>query len=334
MRLSIRIRYADPATLAELVCAAEDLGFDGVWVSEPWGVDAAAVLGWCAARTSRIVLGTHVASVYARTPAATAAMAASLAHLCDGRFRLGLGTSGPNVVEGWHGVAFDRPVARTRDTVAVVRSVLRGEPVRHRGATATIPLDEGQRPLRTALAATAQLAGVPVYLGALGPANQRLTAEVADGWTPTPYSPDHHGALAAPLLETLAANGRQVAFAPVCPVAVGADLPSLLRLERGWSALYLGGMGSFYARAASTSGYGAMVDTVRERFAVGDRRGARDAVSDDYADGVGLFGPPDRLRERAGRYTAAGVEELVLELRKPDHADQLEDMAAIRKALS
>jgi alkanesulfonate monooxygenase SsuD/methylene tetrahydromethanopterin reductase-like flavin-dependent oxidoreductase (luciferase family) len=215
----------------------------------------------------------------------------------------------------------------------VVRSVLSGDPVRHRGATATVPLSDGQRSLRTALAATAELADVPVYLGALGPVNQRLTADIADGWTPTPYSPDHHAVLAAPLLEGLAANGRRVAFAPVCPVAVGDDLPALLRLERGWSALYLGGMGSFYARAASTSGYGAMVEAVRERFAAGDRRGARDAVSDGYADGVGLFGSPRRLRERAGRYEAAGVDELVLELRKPDRADQLEDMAAIRKAI-
>lgn len=333
MKLSIRVRYSDPATLAELVCAAEDLGFDGLWVSEPWGVDAASVLGWCAARTSRIRLGTHVASVYARTPAATAAMAASLAHLSGGRFRLGLGTSGPNVVEGWHGVAFERPVARTRDTVEVVRAVLSGEPVRHRGTTLNIPLDDGQRPLRTALAATADLDEVPIYLGALGPANQRLTAEVADGWTPTPYSPDHHNVLATPLLEALAGNGRPVAFAPVCPVAVGPDVASLLRLERGWSALYLGGMGSFYARAASTSGYGAMVEQVRTRFAAGDRRGARDAVTDEYADGVGLFGPLERLRERAGRYAAAGVEELVLELRKPDRTDQLDDMAAIRKAI-
>jgi len=333
MKLSIRIRYADPSVLADLVCAAENLGYDGVWVSEPWGVDAASVLGWCAARTRRIVLGTHVASVYARTPAATAAMAASLAHLSGGRFRLGLGTSGPDVVEGWHGVAFERPVARTRDTVAVVRSVLGGGPVSHRGPTVEVPLREGQRPLRSALAATADLPGIPVYLGALGPANQRLTAEVADGWTPTPYSPDHHPTLAAPLLDGLAANGRRVAFAPVCPVAAGPDVSALLRLERAWSALYLGGMGSFYARAAATSGHGAMVERVRERFAAGDRRGARDAVSEDYADGVGLFGPPGRLRERAGRYAAAGVEELVLELRKPDRVDQLEDMAAVRKAI-
>ena len=333
MKLSVRVRYGDPAALGELVCAAEDLGFDGVSVSEPWGVDAASVLGWCAARTHRITLGTHVASVYARTPGATAAMAASLAHLSGGRFRLGLGTSGPNVVEGWHGVAFERPVARTRDTVDIVRAVLSGKPVRHRGATVSVPLDDGQRPLRTALAGTAELDDVQVYLGALGPANQRLTADVADGWTPTPYSPDHHGVPAAPLLEALAANGRRVAFAPVCPVAVGPDVAGLLRLERGWSALYLGGMGSFYARAASTSGYGAMVEQVRERFAAGDRRGARDAVSDEYADGVGLFGPPQRLRERVARYTAAGVRELVLELRKPDHADRLDDMAATRKAI-
>lgn len=328
MRLSVRVRYAGPAALEPLLLAAEDLGYDGFWVSEPWGVDAAALLGWCASRTRRIALGTHVASVFARTPAATAAMAATLQDLSGGRFRLGLGTSGPNVVEGWHGVPFAQPVERTRDTVAVVRAVLAGEKVAHFGASTTVPLGD-HRPLRTALAPS--VPSVPVYLGALGPRNQRLTADVADGWTPTPFSPDHD--IGAALRERLAVTGRTVSVAPTCPVAVGDDLPELLRLERGWSALYLGGMGDFYAAAATAMGHGAMVDAVRERYVAGDRAGAKAAVTDSYADAIGLFGPPARIRDRARRYAAAGVDELVLELRKPDLADQLEDLSVLMKTL-
>jgi F420-dependent oxidoreductase-like protein len=317
VRLSVRVRYSGTAALEPLLLAAEDLGYDGFWVSEPWGVDASALLGWCASRTRRIALGTHVASVYARTPAATAAMAATLQDLSGGRFRLGLGTSGPKVVEGWHGVPFAKPVARTRETVDVVRAVVAGEKIVH----------GDHRPLRTALPCA--VPPVPIYLGALGPRNQQLTADVADGWTPTPYSPDHL-ALSAPLRERLAANGRTIAVAPTVPCAVGDDLPALRNLERGWSALYLGGMGEFYAAAATAMGHGAMVDAVRS---APDRAAAKAAVTDDYADAIGLFGAPSRIRDRAARYVEAGVDEMVLELRQRDPEDQLEDLKTLREIL-
>ncbi|MFC4948292.1 LLM class flavin-dependent oxidoreductase [Pseudonocardia sp. GCM10023141] len=321
MRVSLRVRYAGPAALAELVRAAEDGGYDGLWVSEPWGVDAGPVLGWCAATTRRLLLGTHVVSVFARTAAATAGLATSLQTLSDGRFRLGLGTSGPQVVEGWHGVAFERPVAVTGETIAVVRAALAGEPLQQGGS----------RPLRTAW--TGGSLTVPIYLGALGPRNQRLTADAADGWTPTPYSPDHHATFAAPLVDRLAGNGRTVAIAPVCPVAMGSDVTALLALEKGWSGLYLGGMGTFYADAARAMGFGDAVAAVREHWRNGDRRAARDAVPDGYADAIGLFGSPQRIRDRIERYAAAGVDELVVELRKPDLGDQLADLRAFRKAV-
>lgn len=313
MKVSLRVRYAGPAALAELVRAAEDGGYDGLWVSEPWGIDAGPVLGWCAANTRRVLLGTHVVSVFARTAAATAGLAASLQTLSGGRFRLGLGTSGPQVVEGWHGVPFERPVARTADTIAVVRAALAGAPLAR----------AGHRPLRSAW--TGEPVDVPIYLGALGPRNQRLTADAADGWTPTPYSPDHHKQFAEPLIDRLATNGRAVAIAPVCPVAMGGDVAALLRLEKAWSGLYLGRMGTFYAEAARVMGFGDMAADVRER--------GRAAVTDEYADAIGLFGPPDRIRDRVERYAAAGVDELVVELRKPDLADQLEDLRTFRKAV-
>lgn len=330
MLFSLRIRYANQSGLAELVRAAEDSGLAGIWVSEPWGFDAGVVLGWCAANTKRVLIGTHVASVFARTPAATAGLAGALQSVSEGRFRLGLGTSGPAVVEGWHGVPFAQPVARTRDTIRIVREALSGRPVRYAGETVTLPL--GGAPLRFAQVSDA--IQVPIYLGALGPKNQHLTAEEADGWTPTPYSPDHHEAFAAELTKTTRENGRRVAIAPVCPVAVGADLRALLDLERRWSAFYLGGMGEFYARAAASMGYQTMVDRVVREWSGGDRAAARAALDESYVDSVGLFGSVDRIRDRIARYAAAGVDELVLELRKPDLADQLDDLRALREVIS
>ena len=337
-QVSLRIRYADPKALAALVAAADDLGLHGVWVSEPWGFDAGAVLGWVAANTTRVLIGTHVVSVFARTPAATAGLAGALQSISNGRFRLGLGTSGPQVVEGWHGVPFHKPLARTRDTVDVVRRALSGEPVSHDGDSLTLPLPGGRgHPLRFS-----QLGGpteVPVFLAALGAQNQRLTADVADGWSPTPYSPDCHHAFASAIETALTANGRrsEVAFAPVVPVAVGGRLDELLDLERGWSAFYLGGMGSrdenFYASAARRMGHGPMVDAIAGRWQAGDRRGAKAAVTDEYADAVGLYGPTDRIADRFQRYRAAGIDELVVELRKPDLADQLDDLHALWKAI-
>jgi F420-dependent oxidoreductase-like protein len=332
--VSVRLRYSPGPAIGEVAALADDLGLHGVWVSEPWGFDAGPVLGWLAARTRRVALGTHVASVYARTPAATAGLAASLATISGGRFRLGLGTSGPQVVEGWHGVPFDRPLGRTRDVVSVVRQALCGEAVELEGETLTVPLPGGRgRPLRfSQLDAPIE---VPIFLAALGPRNQRLTAEIADGWTPTPYSPDAHDILAADLAKALAEVGRvgHVRLAPVCPLAVGDDLDVLHDLERGWSALYLGGMGpadqNFYARLATRMGHGPMVEAIQERWQAGDRRGAKAAVDADYVDGIGLFGSPARIRERLQRYTAAGIDELVVELRKPDLDDQLADLRAL-----
>jgi F420-dependent oxidoreductase-like protein len=336
--VSIRIRYQGLSTLSPLVQAAEDLGLSGVWVSEPWGYDGGPLLGWVAANTRRVTIGTHIVSVYARTPAATAGLAASLATLSDGRFRLGLGASGPQVVEGWHGVPFDKPIERTRDTIAIVRSALSGEPVEHAGAAVTVPLPGGRgRPLR--FSQLGEPLTVPVYLAAMGPRNQVLAAEVADGWSPIPYSPDAHAIFAADFTSALDAADRhgQVRVAPVCPVAVGKDLEALLGLERRWSAFYLAGMGTqstnFYADAGRKMGHSAMVDAVRERWFAGDRPAAYDAVSAEYADSLGLFGPPERIRERLERYVDAGVDEIVVELRKPDVDDQLDDLRALWDAL-
>lgn len=333
MRFSLRLRYTERTDLSALVKVAEDGGFHGVWISEPWGYDCAALLGWCAANTRRLALGSHVLSVFSRSAAMIGGVAASLWSLTDGRFRLGLGTSGPAVVEGWHGVPFRQPVQRTRDAVAIIRQVLAAGPVNYRGETIGVPLTgSGRAPLR--FAQRREAAPVPIFLAALGPANQRLTAEVADGWTPTPYSPDFHTEFAKPLISASHESGRDVVLAPVAPVAVGADRAALHQLERGWSALYLGGMGDFYANAARAMGFSEMVDRVRENVRNGDRKAARAAITPEYMDSIGLFGTPAQIARRLERYERAGVDEVVLELRKKDLSDQIADLRALATVLN
>ena len=332
MKLSLRIRYTDRKAMGELVQTAESIGLHGVWISEPWGYDSSALLGWCAANTRRLTLGSHVASVYSRSPAMTAGMAASLWSLTEGRFRLGLGVSGPAVVEGWHGAPFEHPMERTRDTVAVIRQVLSGDPVDYHGKTLSVPLaGSGRAPLRFALRAGD--APVPIYLAALGPANQRLAAEIADGWTPTPYSPDHHQLFAAALIQASQDNGRRIAVAPVAPVAVGADRGALHELERAWSAFYLGSMGDFYADAARRMGFADMVAAVRHHTRSGDRAAARQAVTDDYIDSIGLFGSAADIGQKLRRYEQIGADEVVLELRKKDLSDQLADLHELGRVI-
>lgn len=336
-RLSLRIRFAPGPVPSRMVAAAEGLGFHGVWVNEPWGFDAGAVLGAVAATTRRVLIGTHIVSVYARTPAATAGLAAALQVLSEGRFRLALGVSGPQVVEGWHGVPFDRPLARTRDTIAVVRAALAGEAVEYEGESLTLPLP-GSRGKALRFSQLGEPLDVPIYLAALGPANQQLTAEVADGWTPTPYSPDHDDACAGPLRKAMAETGRSVALAPVCPLAVGDDLDELLDLERSWSAFYLGGMGTnrqnFYANVARAMGCGDMVERVAAAWQAGDKAAARAAVDAEYADAIGLFGSPARIRDRLARYAEAGIDELAIELRNPDPDRALADLRALWDVVS
>ena len=328
MKLSLRLRYTDRKSLTELVTTAESVGLHGVWISEPWGYDSSALLGWCASQTDKLMLGCHVASVFSRSPAMTAGMAASLWSLTEGRFRLGLGVSGPAVVEGWHGVPFRQPIQRTRDTVNIVRRVLAGGAVSYQGETISVPL-AGRAPLRFALREAS--APVPIYLAALGPANQRLTAEIADGWTPTPYSPDHHDQFAAALTTARAATGREVALAPVAPVAIGYDRRALHDLERGWSAFYLGAMGDYYANAARAMGFGPVVDEVRRHRNAGDRDAARAAVTADYMDSIGLFGSRAEIAEQLRRYESAGVDEVVFELRQQNRPDQIADLKELGK---
>ena len=233
-----------------LAAEAERLGFDSVWAGEAYGSDAATVAAFVAARTSGVRIGTAVMQIPARTPATTAMTAMTLDHLSGGRFVLGLGMSGPQVIEGWHGQPSDHPLARTREYVEVVRrAIAREGPLTFDGDHVQLPRGDG-KPLRSTLHPLRT--DLPIYLASTGPRNVALAAEIADGWIPIFFAPSHAEVFAAALAEGRAHSGRPAfTVAPMVPVAAGEDLPACRGEIRRYLALYLGGMGSktdnFYA---------------------------------------------------------------------------------------
>jgi F420-dependent oxidoreductase-like protein len=307
----------DPAPLARL---AEELGYDCVWVSEAWGSDAVSLSAWIAARTSRIGVGTAVMQLAARTPAATAMTAATLDALSGGRFRLGLGTSGPQVVEGWHGTPFGDPVGWTREYVEVVRAALRRDgPLAYRGRHVRLPTEGGTglgKPLK--LGFPPLRAEIPIYLAALGPRNVALAAEVADGWLPFLFSPEHAEVFRAPLEEGFGRRGGRPEGFDVALVAfahAGEDLAACRDAVRPLVALYVGGMGSrernFYNALVARYGYEREARAIQDAFLGGRRADAVAAVPDRLVDEVALVGPTPALRERFEAYREAGVTTLV-----------------------
>ncbi|GAA1830652.1 LLM class flavin-dependent oxidoreductase [Pseudonocardia ailaonensis] len=307
------------AGTVEFVVEAEKLGLDVTWVAEAWGADAVSVLGHLAARTDRMLLGSGVLQVGTRTPVALAQIAATLADLSDGRFLLGLGPSGPQVIEGLHGVPFARPLTRVRETVEVVRQALAGEKVAHAGRTVAIPLPGGDgRPMRL----STRPVDVPVYLAALAPGMLELTGRVADGWLGTSFVPEGAAAYFDPLDAGLAAAGRTRADLDVCQgaeVAFAADEDELRRMvagRRGELAFSLGGMGSattnFYSAAYGRQGWAEVAAQVRERWRAGDRAGAADLVTDEMVLATTLIGTEAMVRERLRVWRAAGVDTVRL----------------------
>src|SRR5438552_7773049 len=248
MQLGLSLGYAppgaNPADLFPLVQEAERLGFDSVWVAEAWGTDAVSVLGWLAAQTERIKLGSAIMQIPGRSPANTAMTAATLDLLSGGRFLLGLGTSGPQVVEGWHGQPWGKPLGKTREYVEIVRTALRREVVEHEGDHYRIPWDG---PGATGLGKPLKLmlrplrAEIPIYLAALGPKNVALAAEIADGWLPIFVAPARSDDGSGP---SLAAAPPGFEIAATASVFVGDDVPALLDALRPHVALYVGGMGA------------------------------------------------------------------------------------------
>ncbi|MFJ7073763.1 LLM class flavin-dependent oxidoreductase [Streptomyces sp. NPDC098781] len=320
---------------ADFVVEAEKLGLDICWVAEAWGSDAPSALGYYAARTERMLLGSGVMQVGTRTPVALAQTAITLSNLSQGRFLLGLGPSGPQVMEGLHGVSFARPLARVRETVEIVRQVLNGDKIDHSGAEYRIPLPGGDTvPMRLSMRAEHP---VPIYLAALSPAILRLTGEVADGWLGTSFVPEGAAdAYFAHLDEGLARGGRHRADLDICQgaeVAFAPDEEALSAMVAGRKkelAFSLGGMGSastnFYNRAYSRQGWAEVAAEVRERWQSGDRDGAATLVTDEMVLATTLIGTEDMVRERLRVWRDAGVDTVRLYPAGADLAARLDTL--------
>jgi F420-dependent oxidoreductase-like protein len=286
---TIEASSGDWSQTVEFVREAEKLGLDICWVAEAWGSEAPSALGYLAARTERILLGSGIIQLGTRTPMAIARAAITLSNISGGRFLLGLGASGPQVIEGLHGVAFGRPLTRMRETVEIVRQAASGTPVSFAGREFTIPLPGGQgRPMRLSMRAEYP---IPVYLATLGPAMLRLTGEIADGWLGTSFVPEAAAAYFEYLDEGLAMAGRSRADLDVCQGAEvafcdsGESLEAMVASRKRGLAFSLGGMGSastnFYNDAYSRQGWAEVAAAVRERWQAGDRDGAAGLVSDE-----------------------------------------------------
>ncbi len=327
MRLALGLGYWGGSSTLDMdaVAEAENLGFESVWAAEAWGSDAVTVLTWVAARTNRIGIGSSILQMPARTPAMTAMTAVTLNELSGGRFLLGLGVSGPQVVEGWHGRPYGRPLGTTREYVEIVRmAVARKHPLRHQGEHYRIPYrGEGAtglgKPLKLMTHPTHEL---PIYLAAIGPRNVALTAEIADGWLPVFFSPERAGEIFGPALdEGFAASGEpakaaQFAIVPSVQAAVDDDLEAARLKVKPTLAFYIGGMGArgrnFYNDLACRYGFEEAAATIQELYLEGRRVAATRAVPDELVDEVALVGPPAMIRDRLEAWKESPATTLML----------------------
>jgi F420-dependent oxidoreductase-like protein len=304
--------------LLSAVQEAEQLGYDSVWTAEAYGSDAATVLAYVAAGTERIRLGSAIFQMPARSPAMTAMTAASIDQLSGGRMLLGIGPSGPQVAEGWHGQRFARQLQRTREYVAVVRMALARERVEFHGETIELPLPDGPgKPLKLMIAPAQDQ--IPIYLAAIGPKNTALAGEIADGWIPTLFSPEHVGEFSARLQEGAVRGGRSLDAFDIAPVVnsyVSDDLERARDLMRPGLALYVGGMGSrdqnFYNRVVRHYGFEAEARQIQDLYLDGKKDEAAAAVPTRLIDTVTLCGPPEAVRQRLAAYRDAGVGTLMV----------------------
>jgi F420-dependent oxidoreductase-like protein len=325
LRLGLNLGYAGVGS-TELVVEAEQLGYDSVWAAEAWGYDAVTVLAWLAARTERIHLGSAVLQMPARTPAMTAMTAYTLDELSGGRLRLGLGLSGPQVVEGWHGVPYGKPLGKTREYVSIVRRVLqRRTRLEHNGEHYQIPYGG---PDATGLGKPLMLIGrpirpdLPIYLASIGPKNVALTAEIADGWLPVFFSPDHAHRVFWPNLEDgFARSGkaqRASSFdvAPTVSAIITDDLDYGRAQVKPLLALYVGGMGArsrnFYNDLAGRYGFEREAGEIQDLYLAGKKKEAIARVPDALVDLTSLVGPREMVRDRLEAWEEAGVTSLLV----------------------
>ncbi len=342
MRLGLNIGYltpwSTPEVLLTLAREADQLGFSVVWAAEAYGSDSPTLLSWIAAQTERIDIGSAVMQIPGRTPAATAMTAATLDTLSGGRFRLGLGVSGPQVSEGWHGVRFAKPLARTREYVDVVKLALSRKQVSYEGEFHTLPLPDGPgkalrlnfHPLRTE---------IPIYLAAVGPKNLELAGEIADGWLAVFFAPEFAQEQLAQISAGRAKAGKTLDgfdIVPSVPVVVGDDVEMCAELVRAYAALYVGGMGSrqqnFYNQLATRMGYGEAAAEIQDLYLAGRHRDAAAAVPMEFIDRTALLGPKDRIARRLRDFADAGVTTLSLALFVADADSGKETLRTVAEA--
>ncbi len=323
MRLATTLMYSgDPREAADQVAGWERAGLDVVWVAEAYGFDAPTIMGYLAARTETVLIGSAILPIYSRTPALIAQTAAGLDAVSGGRAILGLGASGPQVVEGWHGVAYDKPIGRTREIIDICRRVWRREVITQDGLY-RLPLPDGLgKPLKILTHPVRD--DIPVYVAALGAANVRMTAEVADGWIPFLYVPERASAVWG---EALAEGGRRREREPLeivagGPVAIGDDVTHLRDLARPMIALYVGGMGAkgrnFYHDVVSRYGFEAEADRIQELYLAGHKKEAAAAVPDELLELGSLIGPEGYVRDRIAAFRESGVTVLNVTPLDPD----------------
>jgi F420-dependent oxidoreductase-like protein len=321
MRLGLMIGYwmFGPEDPIDLVQEAERLGYDSVWTAEAYGSDCFSPLCWIGARTSRIKLGTGIMQISARTPACVAMTASTIDHLSGGRLILGIGVSGPQVVEGWYGQPFPKPMARTREFVEVVRGLLRREgPFTYQGRHYQLPYPGGTglgKPLK--LITKPLREHIPIYLGAEGPKNVAMAVEIGDGWLPLFFSP-YRADVYKESLQHL-----RPGFDVACPVTVSVneDLQEALTPVKWMLGFYIGGMGArnrnFHAELLTRMGFGEAVEKVQTLFFEGKRAEAAAAVPDQLADEIALVGPPERIRDRLQAWKDSPITTILCGTRDP-----------------
>lgn len=325
MKLGLMLGYSGAAIKLplELVLEAERLGYHAVWTAEAYGSDAVTPLAWIGAVTQRIHLGTAIMQMPARTPAMTAMTAITLDQLSGGRMLLGLGLSGPQVVEGWHGQPYGKPLTKTREYVQIVRAILaRQEALTHQGDHYQIPYAGSDatglgKPLKSILHGRADM---PIYLAAIGPKNVELAAEIGNGWLPIFFAPEHYATTFQPSVEAgLAKAGKEMAdfdIAPTVSVVFGDDVHACRNQLKPFLALYVGGMGApgknFYFDLVARYGFGEAAAQIQRLYLAGNKAAAIAAVPDELVDAVALCGPKERIRERLTLWRQSPVSTLNL----------------------
>jgi F420-dependent oxidoreductase-like protein len=345
MRTGIFLNYAGGFLEAvDEVVELEKIGVDIALVAEAYSFDAISQLGFLAARTSRIELGSGVVPIYVRTPTLLAMTAAGLDYVSDGRFRLGIGTSGPQVMEGFHGVPFDAPLGRTREVVEICRQVWRRERVSYDGKYYRIPLPADQG---TGLGKSLQLINhpvrerIPITIAALGPKNVELTAEIAEGWQPVFFQPEKADNVWGDSLRAGFAK-RDPELGPLdimvsAPLAIGEDVDDRLAWAKPQLALYIGGMGArgknFYHNLATSYGYGDVANHIQDLYLDGKKAEAIEAVPDELVRNVSLVGPRGFVTERLAAYAEAGVTTLLLQPLSGDRRESVRYVEEFRGLL-